>query len=140
MKGPGRVLGGPKKPQKRSRRGSSSKTAVKAPRGPKMGPNQFQGAQGGQKDRTRSNWCINPIAHGGGRFFPSYGIYCKCSKTDEIFLSSFMTFQVCLFKVQNTKIRPLPLAPHRVESMGLKLRILSENRNYEFTLSSRRFA
>jgi hypothetical protein len=29
-----------------------------APRGPKMGPTQPRGAQGGQKDRTWSNWCI----------------------------------------------------------------------------------
>jgi hypothetical protein len=29
-----------------------------APRGSKMGPTQSQGAQGSQKDRPRSNWCI----------------------------------------------------------------------------------
>jgi hypothetical protein len=33
-----------------------------------------------------------------------------------------------------------PPGPHRVDSTGLKLRIPSKNRNYEFTFSSRRFA
>jgi hypothetical protein len=36
---------------------------------------------------------LNPIAHGsGGKFFPPNGIYCKCSKTDELFSLNFHDF------------------------------------------------
>jgi hypothetical protein len=49
---------------------------------------------------------LNPIAHGGEGDSSPFGIYCKCSKTDDFFFSSSMNFYVCLSQVQKTKIRP----------------------------------